>query len=123
MEKTIKNGLWSQSIKSAVVALLTSVIAILILSVLAKYLTFGVDVIPIINQIIKIVAVAVGVGFVVKGEKSLFKGILAGIFYSTLSLAMYLAMGGQLDFRHILLDLAQAVAVGSVVSILVSKRR
>ncbi|MBQ2723461.1 MAG: TIGR04086 family membrane protein [Clostridia bacterium] len=123
MQKSFKNGVWSQAIKGCVVALFVSIVAILIMSLLARFFTFGVDVIPIINQVIKVVSVAVGVAVATREEKFLFKGILTGIFYWLGSFALFLAMGGKLDLRHFFLDLAIAVVVASIVAFFLSKRR
>ena len=122
MEASVKKNIFLQSIKSGVLSLVFSCIGVLLLALLAKLCGIGDKVLPIINQVLKVVAVALGTTFSVKEEKFLLKGIIGAVIFWLLSFALFAIMGGQFNIWQILLDLVIALVVAAVVCFIKSKR-
>lgn len=122
MEASVRKNILLQSIKSGVLSLVFSCIGVLLLALLAKLCGIGDKVLPIINQVLKVVAVALGTTLSVKDEKFLLKGLVGAMVFWLLSFALFAIMGGQFNIWQILLDLAIALVVAAVVCFIKSKR-
>lgn len=123
MDKIIsRNGFWTQLIKGGIFALLLSVISVLVLAMISRFFSVSTDVLPIINQVLKIVAVVIAVFLTVKDGSFLFKGMLIGLLYSVLSLLLFLTLGGHFNLVQFTVDALTSVAVGGICGLLVSKR-
>lgn len=122
MEASVRKNTILQSIKAGILSLVFSCIGVLLLALLAKLCNIGDKALPIINQVLKVIAVALGTLLSVKDEKFLLKGLIgAGIFW-LLSFALFAIMGGQFNVWQILLDLAISLVTATVVCIIKSKR-
>lgn len=122
MEASVRKNTLLQSLKAGILSLVFSCIGVLLLALLAKLCNIGDKALPIINQVLKVIAVALGTLLSVKDEKFLIKGLIgAGIFW-LLSFALFAIMGGQFNIWQILLDLAIALVVAAVVCFIKSKR-
>ena len=122
MEASVRKNILLQSIKSGVLALVFSCIGVLLLALLAKLCNIGDTVLPIINQVLKVIAVALGTVISVKDEKFLLKGLVGAAIFWLLSFALFAIMGGQFNIWQILLDLVIALVVAMVVCFIKSKR-
>lgn len=122
MEATVRKNILLQSVKSGVLSLVFSCIGVLLLALLAKLCGIGDKALPIINQVLKVVAVALGTMLSVKEEKFLLKGIIGAVIFWLLSFAVFAIMGGQFNIWQILLDLVIALVVAAVVCFIKSKR-
>ena len=122
MEASVKKNILLQSIKSGVLSLVFSCIGVLLLALLAKLCGIGDKVLPIINQVLKVLAVALGTTLSVKEEKFLLKGIIGAVIFWLLSFALFAIMGGQFNIWQILLDLVIALVIAAVVCFIKSKR-
>ena len=122
MDASVRKNTLLQSLKAGILSLVFSCIGVLLLALLAKLCNIGDKVLPILNQILKVIAVAVGTLLSVKDEKFLIKGLIgAGIFW-LLSFALFAIMGGQFNVWQILLDLVISLAVATLVCFIKSKR-
>ena len=77
---------------------------------------------PIINQVLKAIAVAVGMIISVKDEKFLLKSLIGAVLFWLLSFTLFAIMGGQFNVWQILLDLGIALVVSVIVAIIKSRR-
>ena len=122
MEASVRKTTLLQAVKAGVLSLVFSCIGVLLLALLAKLCNIPNNLLPTLNQILKVVSVALGTLLSVKDEKFLLKGLIgAGIFW-LLSLALFAIMGGQFNIWQILLDLVIALVVAAIVCFIKSKR-
>lgn len=122
MEASAKKSFFLQSLKAGVFSLIFSCIGVLVLALIAKLCNISDNVLPIINQILKAVAVALGVLIGVKENKFLLKGIVGAAIYWVLSFVLFSVLGGAFHWGQIFLDLAIALVVSALVCFLKSRR-
>lgn len=122
MEASVRKNILLQSLKSGILSLVFSCIGVLLLALLAKLCGIGDKVLPIVNQVLKVVAVALGTTLSVKDEKFLLKGVVGAAIFWLLSFALFAIMGGQFNIWQILLDLVIALVAAIVVCFIKSKR-
>lgn len=120
----MEKGLIKKSIfnilKGVLFSLIFSVVLVLLLAVIAKYTDVSEKVILIINQIIKVVAVLLGILIGFKGQKGgLLIGAIFGLLYTLLSFAIFSLISGELDFSQIsIYDFLIGIGTGAVSGIL-----
>lgn len=117
------SGFWLGVLKGALTAFILSAIFVLVLALIAKMFALPTDVLPIVNQVLKAVAVIVAVALNVKGEKLFFKALLVATVYSLLSLLLFVILGGGFSFAQFATDWAIALAVSVITAVIKSKRR
>lgn len=122
MEASVKKSTILQSIKAGLLSLVFSCIGILLLALIAKLCNIGDKALPIINQVLKVIAVALGTLIAVKNEKFLLKAIIGAVLFWALSMALFAIMGGQIHFGQIALDLGISLVVAVVVALIKSRR-
>ena len=122
MEASVRKNTFLQALKAGILSLVFSCIGVLLLALLAKLCNIGDKALPIINQILKVIAVALGTLLSVKEEKFLLKGLLGAVVFWLLSFALFAIMGGHFNVWQILLDLVIALVVATVVCFFKSKR-
>ena len=122
MEASAKKSIVLQSVKAGLLSLVFSCIGILLLALIAKLCNIGDKALPIINQVIKIAAVALGTLISVKDEKFLLKAIIGAVLFWALSLALFAIMGGQFHFGQIALDLGISLVVAIVIALIKSRK-
>ena len=122
MQSEVKRSVWSQGIKSGLIAFVFSCIGVLVLALLAK--TFGIaeKVLPIVNQVIKVVAAAIAAAIIVKDEKFVVKGLIGAIVFWILSFTMFLILGGKFNVGQLFLDLVIALVAFLLVAVIKSRR-
>lgn len=111
-----------QSVKAGVLSLVFSCVGILLLALIAKLCNISDKALPIINQVLKVIAVAVGTLIAVKDEKFWLKAVIGAVIYWVLSFAVFAIMGGQIHFGQIALDLGISLAVAVVVALIKSRK-
>ena len=80
-------------------------------------------VIRVVNQIIKLLAIACGIFFTVKrgGENGLVRGAAIGLCYMALGVILYALLAGQtIPLSSYLADLAMGVAGGGITGMILS---
>ena len=122
MEASVRKSIILQSLKAGILSLVFSCIGVLLLALIAKLCNIGNNVLPIINQVLKVIAVAVGTIISVKDEKFLLKSIIGAVIFWLLSFALFAIMGGGFHFGQIALDLGIALVVAIIVAIIKSRR-
>lgn len=122
MQSEVKRSVWSQGIKSGLIAFVFSCIGVLVLALLAK--TFGIaeKVLPIVNQVIKVVAAAIAAAIIVKDEKFVVKGLIGAIVFWILSFTMFLILGGKFNVGQLFFDLVIALVAFLLVAVIKSRR-
>jgi len=122
MEASVRKSTILQSIKAGVLSLVFSCIGVLVLALIAKLCNIGDKALPIINQVLKVIAVAVGTLISVKDEKFLLKAITGAVIFWLLSFAVFAIMGGQIHFGQIALDLGLSLVAAIVVALIKSRK-
>ncbi len=122
MEASVRKSTILQSIKAGLLSLIFSCIGILILALVAKLCNIGDKALPIINQVIKVIAVALGTLISIKDEKFLLKSVIGAVIFWALSLALFAIMGGQFHLGQIALDLGIALVVAAVVALIKNRK-
>lgn len=123
MEKNNRQLLFKQSIKSSLFAFVLSTVFVLILALIAKLCVMSPDILPIINQVLKAVAIAVAVILCIKDENMLLKALLCALFFSVFNCILYLCLGGKFEIGIVGIDFAIALVVASFVAILKARKR
>lgn len=106
-------------VKGALLALVICLILALILSILIKVIGFSEKVIYPLVQIIKLMAVSLGIIFGFR-EKSggVLKGGATGLIFSLISILVFLVLGGSLKNNTFsIYDIASDVAIGAITGI------
>ena len=116
-------NIWFDVIKGALTAFVLSAIFVLVLALVAKIFALPVEILPMINQVLKTVAVLVAVSVNVKCEKFLLKGVLVATIYSLLTLILFVVLGGTFSFAQFALDWGIAIVVSLVVAVIKSRKQ
>lgn len=122
MEASVRKSTILQSVKMGVLALVFSCIGVLLLALIAKLCSIGDNILPIINQVLKVIAVVVATIISVKDEKFLLKAIIGAVLFWLLSFGVFALMGGQFHIGQIALDLGLALVAAIVVAIIKSRK-
>lgn len=122
MDASVRKSTILQSLKSGVLSFVFSCVGVLILALIAKLCNIGDKALPIINQVLKVIAVAIGTLISVKEEKFLLKAVIGAVLFWLLSFALYAIMGGAFNFGQIALDLGIALIVAIVVALIKSRK-
>lgn len=122
-ECSASKNIWFDVIKGALTAFVLSAIFVLVLALVAKIFALPVEILPMINQVLKAVAVLVAVSVNVKCEKFLLKGVLVATIYSLLSLIMFVVLGGTFSFAQFALDWGIAIVVSLAVAVIKSRKQ
>lgn len=122
MEASVRKNTFLQSLKAGILSFVISCIGVLVLALIAKFCNIGEAVLPIVNQVIKVIAVAVGTLVAVKDEKFLIKALFGALIFGLLSMAMFLIMGGQFNIGQVALDFGIAIVVAAIIALIKSRR-
>ena len=77
---------------------------------------------PTVNQVLKVIAVALGTLISVKDEKFLIKAIIGAVIFWLLSFAVFAVLGGQFNIGQIALDLGLALVAAVLVAVIKSRK-
>ena len=91
--------------------------AMLIIAAALVYLRFSDHLLTVLNQLLKLVAVVLGVCVAVPrgGDRGLVTGVVIALFYSAAGYAMYLALGGgSFAVGNMLGEMLVGAAAGAV---------
>lgn len=107
-------------VKSTLIATIASLIGVLILALIVKFVSIGENVIFPINQVIKIGSILIGCLAGIKHrENGAIKGAVTGLFYTLLSVFVFLIINKTLDgnsFNYI--DFVSGIIAGTVSGII-----
>lgn len=122
MEKSIGKSVFSGGLKAGLFSLIFSCIGVLLLALVAKLFALPDSVLPVVNQVVKALSVALGTAIAVKDEKFLAKSLVGSVVFWVLSSLLFSILGGSFHFGQIALDLGVSVVVALVVALLKSRR-
>ena len=117
-----KKLVFSQGIKGGVWSLAISFIGVLVIALVAKLCCMSDDMLPILNQALKIVAIAIGTLVAVRQDKFLPKGLICAGTFWLLSLLVFITLGGKFNLWQTLLDLVICVIVALIIAVIKSRR-
>ena len=109
-------------VKAGALALAFSCIGVLLLALVAKLLGLSDNVLPIVNQVLKIVSVALAMILALREEKFVAKGLVGSVTFCLLSLVVFLLLGGKFNVGQVLLDFAIALVTALIVAFVKAKR-
>ncbi len=113
-ETSYGNGFFS-IVKATGFALAFSLLSAVIFAVILQTTSLSERVIYPINQTIKGISIALGVLFLVRGEKGWLKGGVVGLLFTALSYLAFSAIGGDFSLGWlILLEVLIAALVGAI---------
>lgn len=117
-ETTYGEGVFTL-VKSVLFSLAVSLLASVVFAVVLRAVALDGGVIYTVNQVLKVISIALGVLVFVRGEKGWLKGGGTGLFYTALSYLAFSALGGDFSLSWmIIFELAIALAAGAVSGIL-----
>ncbi|MEG2015080.1 MAG: TIGR04086 family membrane protein [Clostridia bacterium] len=123
MEKVaIDKSFVKESVKGAFVAFLFSTVFVLILALIAKLFNVSDKLLPIINQVLKVISVFVATLLCVKKGKPLLKAVFLAVLYSVISLIVFFILGGEFAFGSFALDFGLSIVFAGLASIIVAKK-
>lgn len=122
MEKSVNKPLFLQGLKSGLFSLVFACIGVLLLALAAKLFGLSDGILPIINQVLKAVAVVLGTAISVKQEKFMLKAILGAVIFWVLSFVLFSVLGGGFHWGQIALDLVIALVPSLIVAVVKSRR-
>ena len=113
-ETTYGNGVFT-IVKAVLLSLAVSLLAAVVFAVILQAAPMAQGTIYTINQVLKAVALAVGVFAFIRGEKGWLKGGVSGLLFTGLSYLAFSAIGGDFSLSWLaLVELALAVFAGVV---------
>ena len=111
-EYAVGSGLF-QIVKGVALGLAVALLSTVIFAWVLQYAPMAIKWVYIVNQIIKLVSVAVGVTVCVQGEKGYLKGGAIALLFTALSYLTFAALGGDFSLGWmVLVELILAVATG-----------
>lgn len=122
MEASVRKSLILQSLKAGILSLVFSCIGVLLLALIAKLCNISDNILPIINQVLKVIAVVIGTAISVKEEKFLVKAIIGAVIFWLLSFVVFAVLGGQFHIGQIALDLGLALIAAIIVAFIKSRK-
>ena len=101
-----KSNFFKALVKSSLLALSISLIAICVFAFCLRFLNISINLIQPINQAIKIISVLVGVfiGFKNVNEMGLITGFLSGLTYTILAFVVFSILNGGFCFDRTLIN-------------------
>ena len=124
--KAYRNSGWMRLLKAMLLAIGVTLVFILLFALLMQWLKPSDTAIRVVNQLIKLVAVFVGVWVYVGrgGENGLLRGALLGLLYMGVGVCLYALLSGQqLPFSAYLADLCMGVAGGGIAGALIGNMK
>ena len=109
-------------VKAGALALAFSCIGVLLLALVAKLFGLSDNILPVINQILKIVAVALAMMLCLREEKFVAKGLVGSVVFSLLSLLLFSILGGKFNIGQVLLDFAIALVTSVIIAFIKARR-
>ena len=125
MSEKVKNNasFLLQLVKSSVLGVLISIVLVLILAFVLKFVELSDGVITILDEIIKIISIFIATINLVKKSpyKLLYKGALIGAVYTILTFIVFSALRGNYTFgATFIVDIIMGAVVGIIVAIMVN---
>ena len=108
-------GVFFHIIKGVGLALAVALLGVVILASVQTILPMQSGVVYTINQVLKLVALGLGVLVFVRGERGFLQGIAIGLLFTALSYLAFSALGGSFALSWLIfIELLLAVVVGGL---------
>ena len=110
-------------IKSAIKGVILSIILVLGLAFLLKFVNMKDNLISIFDEIIKIVSIFVAVKSFLKtyASRTILKGFLIGVVYTLFTFILFSALKGEYCFEiAVLLDILLGGVIGAIVAVILN---
>lgn len=106
-------------LRMTLVSVVITLTAVLIFGIVIKLAEVPFAIIMPINQVIKLLSVLLGALIGIKcKEKGVFKGAVAGLLYTLISVFVFLILGGDLDGSFGIIDAISGMIIGAVSGII-----
>lgn len=120
----VKNSIF-QVVKATLAAIVFSLVFVLVFTLIIQLASVSSNVIKPVNQVFKIIAIAVGTLLFIRGDKGFLKGGIAGLLSVLLTYFLFGIISGSFSVRwtfvfEILLGIA-AGAIGGIIAVNVKK--
>ncbi len=122
MDASVKKSIFLQGLKAGLFSLIFSCIGVLLLALIAKLCNISDRALPIINEVLKAIAVTLGMIFFVKDEKFIWKALIGAVIYWILSFVLFSVLGGAFHWGQIFMDLGIALVISIVIALIKSRR-
>lgn len=122
MEKSIGKTVFLQGLKAGLFSLVFSCIGVLLLALFAKLFGIPDNILPFINQALKVIAVVLGTALSVKEEKFIVKALVGAVIFWLLSFLLFSVLGGGFHWGQIALDLGISVVAALIVAVIKTRR-
>ena len=113
-----KNSVFLESVKTAGLAVIFSLVSILIFAGVVYISNINTATIKIVNQFIKVITIAIAGLIKINGSKGILKGALAGFFYAVLIHLIFMLIGEGSFNGSFWLDLLFTSVIGGIVGII-----
>lgn len=108
-----------QVVKATLAAVVFSLVFVLVFTLIIQLASVGSGVIKPVNQIFKIIAIAVGGMLFIRGEKGYLKGAAAGLATVLVSYLLFAVIGGSFAVRWtFVLEILLGAASGAITGII-----
>ena len=119
MKETTYGNDFFTVVKAVLLSLAVSLLAAVVFAVILRAAPLAQGTIYTVNQVLKAVAIAVGVFAFVRGEKGWLKGGVTGLLFTGLSYLAFSAIGGDFSLSWLIfIELALAFLIGAISGIL-----
>lgn len=122
MKTDVKRSVLGNGIKAGLLAFVISCIGVLLLALAAKMFGISENVLPIANQVIKVLAVLIASIIFLKEDKLAIKAIVCALTFWLASLVLFCILGGKLQIGQLMLDLVISLVVSFAVAVIKNRR-
>ena len=106
-------------VKAVLLSLAVSLLASVVFAVILRAASWGEGVIYPVNQIVKVISIALGALVFVRGEKGWLKGGAVGLLFTALSYLAFSALGGDFSLSWLIfVEVGVAFLAGALSGIL-----
>jgi putative membrane protein (TIGR04086 family) len=106
-------------VKAVLLSLAVSLLASVVFAVILRATSWERNVIYPVNQIVKVISIALGALVFVRGEKGWLKGGLVGLLFTALSYLAFSALGGDFSLSWLIfVEVGVAFLAGALSGIL-----
>lgn len=115
-------AIWTEGIRAGVISTVFFAIGVLLLALFAKLFSLDGTVLNICNQVLKVIALSLGLLLTVKYDNFLKKSLIGGSVFYLLSILIFGLFGGKFTFGFALLELFIALLIALIISVIKSRR-
>ncbi len=114
-ELKIDKSFFIDCLKATLFSLVITLIVVLILGIIIKFVHIPKNVLMPINQVIKVISMLIGCVFGIKNKRNgAFKGGVTGLLYTLLSVFIFLILGFSLKNSFNYIDVLLGIVIGAI---------